>query len=127
MDWMATPMLIAVSLSLVIACGLLLTGLALVLNVRGVGLATSAVAMLTVCVLIGAVQAVSLRNVTLAQSVGMWLGFVALPAIAVLGVSRIPLVRTRSWALLLIGPVSYLFSMMVAVTLFNLVASIISR
>jgi hypothetical protein len=116
-----------VSLWLVIACGLLLTGLAFALNVRGVRLATSALVMLTVCVVIGAVQALGLRNVTLAQSVGMWLGFVALPAIAVLGVSRLPFVRTRTWALVLVGPVSYLFSMMVALTLFNIVASIISR
>jgi hypothetical protein len=120
-------MIIVVSIWLVLACGLLLSLLAFVLNARGVRVGTSAFVLLAFCFVFGAFQSFSLRTVSISQSVGMWLGFVFLPSVGVFAVSRIPTLRVKPWLLLLVGPLSYLVTMIVAMTVVNVIASSVSR
>jgi hypothetical protein len=111
--------LIAVSFWFVLACGLVLSILVFALNARGVSAATSGWILLTFCLITGAVQGIGLSRVSIAQSVGMWLGFIFLPSVAVFGISRLAFLRTKPWLLLIIGPISYLFAMIVTLTVAN--------
>ena len=116
-------MVIAVSIWLVLACGLLLSVLAFGLNARGVRVRTSALVMFAFCLAVGVFQGLRLETVSIAQSIAMWVGFVFLPAVAVFAISSIPALRLRPWLLLLVGPLSYFVAMFVAMTVVNVIAS----
>ncbi|MGB2717004.1 MAG: hypothetical protein WBC51_22670 [Vicinamibacterales bacterium] len=116
-------MMIAVSIWLLLACGLLLSVLAFALNARGVSLGRSAFVVLAFCLAFGLFQGFSLKTVSIRLSIAMWFGFVFLPALAVFAISRISALRANAWLLLLVGPLAYFVAMIVAMTVVNVIAS----
>ena len=119
-------MIIALSIDLVVGCGLLLSVLAFGLNARHVSAGRSALALLVFCLGAAVFQWLRLGTLSVGASIVMWLGFVFLPCAAVFAMSRIPAMRVKPWLLLLVGPLTYFVAIFAGLTLINGIASAIS-
>ena len=114
-------MMIAISLPLIAAYSLVVSGALVWLRKSGVAAIPSAVITLAICLAIGAVQVLAARSAPLSKLVfSVWGLSVLAPSAVVFAVSRLNLVRARPWSLLLLGPVSFVVGMVVAMTVYNI-------
>jgi hypothetical protein len=114
-------MMVGISLPVVLAYSLVVSGALVWLNRTGAGAIASSGVTLVICLAIGVVQVVTTRSGSLPMSgFTFWILWVLAPNAAVLAVSALPFVRSRPWSLLLLGPLSYVVGMAVAMTTYNL-------
>jgi hypothetical protein len=112
---------IAVSLPMLGVLALLVSAVVTGLNARGMGVVASAGVMLVACVAVAMLQGFVLGSIgSIPQAIRMWVVFVFLPAAAVLAVSRLGLLRTKPWLLLLLGPISFITALIVVMIVHNI-------
>ncbi len=113
--------MVAISLPLLVAYALVVSGALVWVNKIGGGALAGAVVTLAVCVAIGLVQLWASRSTPVSPPFfRLWGLCVLAPSTAVFVVSVLPFVRARPGSLLLLGPISFLIGMMFAMTLFNI-------
>jgi hypothetical protein len=122
-------MAVAVSLPIVVFFALLVSATLMLANARGLGVVASAGVLLLTCVVVEVVQGFRLGyGGSILQVIRIWLVFLILPAVGVLAVSRLPLLKMKPWLLLLLGPPSFMIALVVVVTAHNMLfASWFSR
>jgi hypothetical protein len=110
----------SVSLPLLLIYSLLISGILVWLNRRGVGAAGAAAATLLTCVAVAVVQFSAFgRVLSKLQAVQFWLLFALVPGAVVFGASRLSLFQNRPWWLLLVGPVAFVFAVVVVMMAYN--------
>jgi len=109
--------MIAISLPFIVAYSLLVSGVLAGLNKTGIAAVASAAVTLAICLATGAVLWLETRNVPAAARVfSLWSVSVLVPSAVVFGVSRLDFARARPWSLMLVGPLSFVVGMVVAMT-----------
>ena len=105
-----------------LAHSLLVSAILIILNRRRVGAAGSAAATIALCLFFALVES---RNFSTAaairQVVQYWLIFLCVPSAVVFGLSRSGLLRRRAWLLLLAGPISFVLTVVVVISVLNMV------
>jgi hypothetical protein len=115
--------MVSISLPLSVAYSLIISGALAWLNKTDRGLSAGALVTLAICVAIGLLQLWASRSAPVVPPFfSLWLLSVLAPGAAVFAVSVLPFVLARPWSLLLLGPLSFLIGMIVAMTFFNIQA-----
>ena len=115
-------MAVSLSLPILFFVGLLISAALMWLNVGGVGVVPSAGVLLLSCVVVAVLQVYRMGSAgSILQATRIWILFVFLPAVAVLAVSRLPLLKAKPLLLLLLGPTSFLIAVVAVATVLNLV------
>lgn len=110
----------SLSLPLLLIYSSLISGILVWLNRRGVGAAAAAAATLLTCVAVAVIQFSAFGLVpSKQQAVQLWLLFVLVPGAVVFGASRLSLFQHRPWWLVLGGPVSFVFAVVVVAMAYN--------
>ncbi len=111
----------SVSLPLLLIYSSLLSIVLVLLKRRGVGTAGAVAATLLICVIPAVVQVSAFRSLaSKQQAVQLWLLFVLVPGAVVCGASRLSVFQHRPWWLLLGGPVSFVFAVVVEMLAYNI-------
>lgn len=110
----------SVSLPLLLICSLLISAILAWVNRRGIGVAGAAAATLAACVAAPLIQLTMFgRALSARQDVEFWLLFVLVPGAVVFGASRLPPFQNRPGWLLLAGPLSFLFVVVIVMIAYN--------
>jgi hypothetical protein len=113
--------MVAISLPVIVAYSLVLSGALVWTNKFGRGALANALVTLAPCVAIGLIHLLASRSAPASfPFFSAWALSVLVPSIGVFAVSVLPVARARPWSLMLLGPVSFLVGMIVSVTLFNI-------
>jgi hypothetical protein len=118
-------MMIALSLTALIAPPLVLSAVLVWLNRRGAGALVAAGATVAVAVAILGFQIASagMSPIPSWMALQLWSVFVLVPSVLVLAVSRTGVCRRRPWQLLWLGPLTFVGSLMVAILGYNFVSN----
>lgn len=107
--------MLAISVVHIVVYSLVVSGVLIWLNMRGAGPIGAAAGTIVACITVGIIlfllygQAVVTR-----YAVQLWLFFSWLPSVLVFGMSRLAWLRNSPWWLLLLGPLSYVFGVVLA-------------
>lgn len=114
-------MMIAISLWFVLACAFIVSSALAWLNRQDASAVASAAGTLAVCLLIAAYQFRDFNSGPLLTGrFTLWSLWVLAPSSVVFAVSRLHFVRVRPWSLMLVGPVSFVIGLTVAMTVYNI-------
>jgi hypothetical protein len=113
--------MIAISLPFLIGYSLAVSAVLIWLNVRGAGVLSAAGGTVVACVAIAVIQSIAFGSVPLTRpGVQYWGVFVLLPSAAVLAVSRIGILQARPWALLFLGPLTFVVAVTAVMVTYNI-------
>lgn len=113
--------MVAVSIQFVLSYALIISAVLIWLNRRGTGAAPAAAVILALCVAVAVVEgSMGGFAIPTRQVIQLWLGFVLLPSLAVLGLSRAGFLNRRPWLLLIAGPISFVVAILVFGTVLNI-------
>jgi hypothetical protein len=112
-------MAIGLSLQYLIVNAFVVSGVLFLVSRRSSALSSATAASLFVCLVLIVGPLVLRPFVISRQIVLIWVLSIVLPAVVVLGVSRLDLVQTGPWWLLLLGPLSFLMTVLIGIVVFN--------
>lgn len=106
-------MALSISLPFLLAYALLVSAILSALNKRGASTGLAAAAAAGTCLLPVLEVCVTTSGPVVAarQQLLFWLLFICLPTGVVVAVSRVGMMRNRPWGLLVVGPLSFLLSL----------------
>jgi hypothetical protein len=114
-------MAVSISLWLVLACALIVSSALVWLNKHDASALASAAGTLAVCLAITAFQFMAFKSGPLSTRLfSLWSLWVLAPSAVVFAVSRLHFVRVRPWSLMLVGPVSFIIGLTLAMTVYNI-------
>lgn len=113
--------MISISLPYLIGYSLAVSAANIWLNLRHAGILGAAGGTLVVCIAIAVIQSVAFGSVQLTKdAVRGWVLFVLLPSAVVVVVSRAGFLQARPWALLFLGPLTFLVAVTAVMITYNI-------
>ncbi len=99
---------------------LAISAILIILNKLHVGVAGSAASIIALCVVLAFVEfRISGAGSTVRQAFQGWLIFLCVPSAVVFALSRSGILRHHAWLLVLAGPISFVLTVVVVVSVLN--------
>jgi hypothetical protein len=112
--------MIGISLPLLIGYSLAVSAALIWVNLRGAGILAAAGGTLVVSLVVAVIQSVALGSLPLTrQAVQYWGLFVLLPSAVVFAVSRAGFLVARPWALVFVGPITFIVVVTAVMVTYN--------
>jgi len=113
--------MIGVSLPFLIGYSLAVSAVLIWLNMRGSGVLAAAGGTMAACVAIAVIQSVAFGSMPVTRpAVQYWGLFVFLPSAVVFVVSRVGILQARPWALLFLGPLTFVVAVTAVMVTYNI-------
>ncbi|MGA2260545.1 MAG: hypothetical protein ABSH28_03810 [Acidobacteriota bacterium] len=113
--------MLSINLVPLLGGSLLVSATLIIVSKRRVGVAGSAAAIIALCLVLAFVEFRDLSTgAAVRQAVQYWLIFLCVPSAVVFALSRSGLLRRRAWLLLLAGPISFVLTIVVVVSVLHM-------
>jgi hypothetical protein len=109
-----------ISLPVAFLGAFIVSAILVALNRGGFGVVVSAGAVIVACLIVGLMQYLSPGTANGPRAVQLWFLLLCVPMVAVFAVSRFGVVENRPWLLLLLGPLSFVFTQALVVVGLNI-------